>query len=140
MSDKFFLDTNILVYAFDLSAPRKCKIARNLIATAIEEGTGVIGFQVVQEFVNFALKAQKRPMKADQVQQYFQKVLKPLCAVHSSIQIYLRAFSILRETKFSWFDSIILACAEEAGCSTLYTEDMQNDRQVGAVRICNPFV
>lgn len=140
MSAKFFLDTNILVYSFDLTAPEKCRRARELINTALKGGNGVISFQVAQEFINFALKTKFRPMTLEQAQKYYQKILKPLCVIHSSAMLYNRAFDIKRQTKFSWYDSVVIASAEEAACDTLYSEDMQHNRLVGPVRIRNPFL
>ena len=54
MKDRFFLDTNIIVYSFDETNPDKQTRAKGLIAEALLTGQGIISFQVVQEFINFA--------------------------------------------------------------------------------------
>ena len=52
MSDRYFLDTNILVYSFDCSEPRKRQIAEGLVAEALRDGNGLISFQVIGEFLS----------------------------------------------------------------------------------------
>ncbi len=63
MSDRFFLDTNIFVYALSRSAPSKRLTASRLVDQAIESGKGIVSFQVVQEFfsVAFRLRAEFKP-------------------------------------------------------------------------------
>ena len=56
MKDRFFLDTNIIVYSFDSNAVEKQKKARELIAESLSSGNGIISVQVVQEFLNVATK------------------------------------------------------------------------------------
>ena len=55
MSAEYFLDTNVFIYSFDASAPTKKARAMDLVERALIEGTGVISWQVVQEFLNVAL-------------------------------------------------------------------------------------
>ena len=54
MKDRFFLDTNIIVYIFDKHSKQKNQIAQELLKEALQSGTGVISFQVIQEFCNVA--------------------------------------------------------------------------------------
>jgi predicted nucleic acid-binding protein len=56
MSGRFFLDTNIFVYSFDTSSPRKAAQAKKLIRGAIETRGGIVSYQVVQQFFNVALR------------------------------------------------------------------------------------
>ena len=62
MSDKAFLDTNIFVYSFDLTAPKKSAVAGSLIRSALQSQTGVVSYQVVQEFFHVALRRFAQPM------------------------------------------------------------------------------
>ena len=75
----FFLDTNILIYAFDSRAPEKQRLARALVRYALQTQRGAISSQVVQEFLNGALKKFKPPMTIQESQEYLQAVLIPLC-------------------------------------------------------------
>jgi len=140
MSAKFFLDTNIFVYSFDLADAGKREIATQLIANALRSGQGVVSYQVVQEFFNFALRKFKTPLDARQCDLYLDSVFVPLLAVHSSIQPTERALETLPKLRMSWCDSLILAAAAEASCSLLYSEDFQHGRTIGDVEIRNPFI
>lgn len=139
MSAKFFLDTNILIYTFDRSAPVKQRRASELLGEALEEQRGVISYQVVQEFVNASSKKFAVPLKSDDLAAYLKEILLPLCEVQSSPGLFRDALTLREETGFSFYDCLILAAASEAGCSVLYSEDLQHGRKVAGVRIQNPF-
>ncbi len=138
MSDRFFLDTNILVYSFDRTATRKQLRARELIAKALE-GRGVISFQVVQEFLNVALRKFARPMTVEQAQDYLDTVLVPLCRVHSDPSLYGEALSAHLRWRFSFYDSLVVAAALRSGCDTLYSEDLHHGQRIGRLTIVDPF-
>ncbi len=139
MSVKFFLDTNILVYTFDRQDKVKNKKAIGLVGDALEERTGVISYQVVQEFVNVASKKFAVPLQGENLELYLKAVLLPLCEVHSSGALFQRALGIQQASGFSFYDSLIVAGAAEAECRILYSEDLQHGRTVGGVKIVNPF-
>ena len=54
--DRYFIDTNIIVYMFDKDHPQKRETAIRIVKEALESGKGVISYQVIQEFCNVALK------------------------------------------------------------------------------------
>jgi predicted nucleic acid-binding protein len=140
MSGRFFLDTNIFVYAFDASAPSKAKKAGDLIRRAADTGEGIISYQVVQEFFNVAFRRFAQPMSEAEAEQYLITVLRPLLAVHSSPAIYFEALRIREKHRTSWYDSLIIAAALEGRCEKLYSEDLQAGRKIEGMRIENPFV
>jgi len=140
MSAKHFLDTNIFVYLFDKSDDGKRQIASQLVADSLQSGRGVISYQVVQEFFNVALRKFKSPFDARQCSAFLDGVFVPLLGVHSSIQLLERALELMPKARISWYDSLIVAAAAEAGCSVLYSEDLENGRRIGGLEICNPFV
>jgi predicted nucleic acid-binding protein len=139
MSDRFFLDTNIFVYAFDGKAPAKAKKAAQLIRRAVDTGEGIVSYQVVQEFFNVALRRFSQPMTVAEAEQYLITVLRPLLAVHSSPAIYVEALRLVAKHRFAWYDSLIVAAALEGQCETLYSEDLQDGREIEGLRIENPF-
>ena len=139
MSGKFFLDTNIFVYAFDETAPAKAKTAARLVRNAVDTGKGIVSYQVVQEFFNVAFRRFARPMSAADAEQYLITVFRPLLAVHSSSALYVEALRIEWKHHFAWYDSIIIASALEGQCEILYSEDFQHGRNVEGLRIENPF-
>lgn len=140
MSDRFFLDTNIFVYSFDTNAPKKAPKADSLIAGALASHKGVISFQVVQEFFNLALRHFDKPMNSSQAEQYLAAVLRPLLAIHSSATLYSEALRLYSDGGVSWYDALIVSAAQQSGCGTLLTEDLQHGRQFGGLRIVNPFL
>ena|SRR5258707_6308085 len=139
MSAKFFLDTNIFVYCFDEDASRKNQRAQQLVEEALETRAGVISYQVVQEFLNAALRRFETPMTFSEAEQYLSSVLRPLLAIHSSAALYSHALQIAGQHQFAWYDSLIVASAMQAECAVLYTEDLQHGRRLGSLQIVNPF-
>jgi predicted nucleic acid-binding protein len=140
MSASSFIDTNVFVYAFHLGAPEgKRAVAAQLIRAAIAERSGVVSYQVIQEFFSVMLKKAAAPMTPDEAQEYLNAAFRPLLAVHSSIDLFDEALEIRHRHKLSWYDALIVAAAVEAGCSVLYTEDMHHGAKIGGVRIENPF-
>lgn len=94
MSDKSFLDTNVLVYPFDDRDPAKRDRARTLVAEALAESRGVISYPVAQEFLNAALRKFSSPLTPADAERYLTVVLEPLCAVFSSVELYRQAIDI----------------------------------------------
>ncbi len=140
MNDKSFIDTNMFVYAADSESGVKSRTAQQLIARAIQNSTGVISYQVIQEFLNVALRKFATPLSLEQAEWHIAKAFRPLFIVPSSLGLYSEALGIFSRHKVAWYDSLILAAAAEAGCSVLYTEDMQHGTTIRGVRIVNPFL
>lgn len=136
----FLMDTNVLVYSFDTTEPRKQQIAQEIIRYALHTQRGVISTQVVQEFLNLALRKFAKTMSTADARQYLLSVLGPLCQQFPSISFYDQALSLQLETGYSWYDSLVVASAIEAGCTSLLSEDMQHNRKVRNVTIINPFL
>lgn len=137
---KFFLDTNIFVYLFDTAAPAKSRTAEKLVRSAIQTKRGVVSYQVVQEFFNIALTRFAKPVRQREAEYHLRTLFQPLLGVHSSQRLFLEAIRIWEEHRFSWYDCIIVSAALEAGCETLYTEDLQSGRKLGRLQIENPFL
>lgn len=140
MSVKFFLDTNIFVYSFDRTSPKKSLRARQLIRQAIQTRTGIVSYQVVQEFFNVALRRFAHPMTSSDAEQYLSATFRPLLAVHSSHALYGDSLRLVERFKLSWYDALIVASAIESECNLLYSEDFQHEQRFGKLQICNPFV
>ena len=139
MSDKFFLDTNIFAYTFDSAAPRKSKVASELMLRAVATRQGIVSYQVVQEFFNVAIRRFAVPLTTAECEQYLTTVFRPLLAVNSSTALYFEALQLRAKHQLQWYDSLIVAAAMEANCAILYTEDLQNGREFGGLRVQNPF-
>ena len=138
MAKRHFLDTNVLVYAFGADA-RKQAISRGLIERALDTHDGVISSQVIQEFLNVATRKFSRPMSNDDAVRYFDQVLEPLCMVWPDAELFRRALSLRARFQFSLHDSLIVAAALAAGCTTLYSEDLQRGQRIDSVTVVDPF-
>ena len=136
----FFLDTNILAYSFDRTAPDKQQIASTLIRESLVAKRGFISSQVVQEFVNLVIHKQRVAFSARELDTYMRNVLLPLCIHFPSFSTYEHALKLHRQTQYRWFDALILTAASELECTTIITEDMQHQQVVNGVTILNPFV
>jgi predicted nucleic acid-binding protein len=139
MSARFFLDTNIFVYSLDTTVPAKARRAARLIHDGLETGNGFVSYQVVQEFFSVAFRRFAHPMSAFAAEEYLNTVFRSLLAVHSSPALFVSALQVYSQHGLSWYDSLIVAAAMEASCSTLYSEDMQHGRRIDDLRIENPF-
>ncbi|HET7291795.1 MAG TPA: PIN domain-containing protein [Vicinamibacteria bacterium] len=139
MPAEFFLDTNVFVYTFDASAPKKRARARELVRAALMKGAGAISWQVAQEFLNVALHRFERPLTPREAVEYLDDVLAPLCQVYPSGQLLRDALAIHTETGYHFYDCLIVAGASASGARILFTEDLQSDREVWGLRIQDPF-
>ncbi len=139
ISGLFFLDTNVLVYTFDASAPAKRTVAREWVRAGLRTQRGVIGTQVVQEFLNVALSKFAQPMGVTEARDYLRGVLQPLCQHVPSTACFDHALLVKEETGYSWYDALIVTAAIETGCKWLITEDLTHGRKIGSVTIHNPF-
>ena len=140
MSGRFFLDTNIFVYSFDVDSSDKARQATQLIRRAIETRAGIVSYQVVQEFLNVALRRFAQPMSVTDAEQYLSTTFRPILAVHSSHTLYAEALRIASRFRLPWYDSLIVASAIEAQCDVLYSEDFQHGQRFENLQVCNPFV
>ena len=139
MKDKFFLDTNILIYSFDASQPQKQKIARNLIKVGLDQGIGSISYQVIQEFLNVATRKFAIPLSYQDSRIFLSTVLEPLCEVYASIDLFHRTLEMVEQWKYSFYDTLIIAAALQNNCSLLYSEDLQDGQNIHELKIINPF-
>ena len=140
MKDRCFLDTNIFVYSIDRRDLVKEQKAAKLIRDNLGSLRGVVSFQVVQEFFNVASKRLVAPMTIESCQLYLERVFIPLLRVHSSAALYGEALAFQGRYRLSLYDSLIVCAALHAGCTILYSEDMQHGQRFGALQIQNPFL
>jgi predicted nucleic acid-binding protein len=129
---KPFLDTNVLVYAA-LSDDPRCATAERLLTAG-----GTISVQVLNEFANVARLKLKWPWPDIEamlalVRNRSTKVRDITLSTHEA------ALALARHHGLSFYDALIVASAIEAGCDTLYSEDMQHGRAIGGLKIVNPF-
>lgn len=135
----FFLDTNVFVYSFDPSNLQKQNAALALIHQALRTQRGVVSTQVIQEFLNTGLRKFPQALSTIEARTYLHAVLLPLCSHFPSGAFYERSILLQAETGYSWYDALIVSAALELGCSTLFSEDLQDGRVIRGMVIRNPF-
>jgi predicted nucleic acid-binding protein len=139
MSDKYFLDSNIILYSVDSRDSKKQKKAIELVEIAINSGDGVISWQVVQECLNTVSGKFSQQFKPADRDLFLSDYLMPLCAVYPSFSLYRQSLALQKKTRYSFYDSLIIAGALEADCSQLYSEDMHHGHEIQGLKILNPF-
>jgi predicted nucleic acid-binding protein len=132
MSDSPFFDTTVLIYAVSETDSRALTAQRVLAAG------GQISVQVLNEFAAVARRKLKKSWK--EISAALDDI-RSLCgpAIPLTVGIHERALKIAEDTGYQIYDALILAAAIEAGCTTLYSEDMQDGQKIGALQIRNPF-
>jgi predicted nucleic acid-binding protein len=139
MSAADFLDSNVLVYLFDNKDARRRDIAQQLVLGAHDKGTALISFQVVQETLHVLTRKLRPPMRVADAQDVLRDLLAPLWQVHPSPALYAKALALQDSLGFSFYDSLIVAAALQAGCKRLLTEDLQHGQRIEGLRVENPF-
>ena len=137
MIGRFFVDTNVLVYADDATAGAKREAARNVVREAVRTRRGVLSIQVLQEYFSTAVKKLAIPPEHARSRVEF---LGRLDVVTLHVDDLLSAIDLHRLHSLSIWDALIVRAALISGCHVLYTEDMQHGRRFEGVEIVSPFV
>jgi len=132
-----FIDSNVLVYLFDETDSAKRSTARRLVERGLESGEGCISFQVVQETLHVVIR--KLGASPDDARRLLESVLAPLWRVLPSADLYRRGIEIQARYRLSFFDALIVAAALEAGCTRLWSEDLQDGQRFDRLTVRNPF-
>jgi predicted nucleic acid-binding protein len=133
-----FVDTNVLVYAEDRDAREKHEAARDLIARLWDERDGVLSVQVLQEFHINVTRKLKKPMTSAKALQIVQEYLT-WTVIENTGSLLVQAIALQQRDRLSFWDSHVVQAAIEAGCDTLYSEDLNPGQRFGPVRVVNPF-
>ncbi|HEX8949082.1 MAG TPA: PIN domain-containing protein [Dissulfurispiraceae bacterium] len=135
---KTFVDTNILVYAYDSSAGEKHAAAAELMKDLWNTGHGIISTQVLQEFFVTVTKKIGKPLDAGAAKTIVKDLLKWKTVVIGG-EIILEAIDLHNEHNYSFWDSVIIASALEGGAGSLLSEDFSNTHKIKGLVIRNPF-
>jgi predicted nucleic acid-binding protein len=137
MSDKTFVDTNVLIYAHDVDAKAKHQLAKNVLRELWSQRSGVLSMQVLQEFyVNVTRKIASPLPKADA-----RRVLNSysIWCVETTPTEIAAAFRIEDESRIGFWDALIVASAAKAGTVRILSEDLNAGQMIAGIRIENPF-
>ncbi len=138
MSDKYFVDTNILVYAHDTSAGAKHLRAKALVEDLWRQRSGVVSTQVLQELcVNIRRKA-RHPVDLRTAREIVADYLS-WAVVTNTGESVLEALQLEEHYQISFWDALIIQAAEASGAAVLYSEDLSDGQTYRGVRVVNPL-
>jgi predicted nucleic acid-binding protein len=139
MSGESFLDSNIFIYTFDDVALEKQRVAQELVRTALQDGSGVVSYQVTQEVLNVLTRKLPQSMDVGDATRYLATTLEPLWRVQPSTELFGAGLALQARYRFGFYDSLIVAAALSAGCIRLYSEDLQHGQRIEGLTIEDPF-
>ena len=137
MNGRDFLDTNVVLYSLNDSAPVKHKVAQTLVARAIA-GEFVISTQVLAELAAVVMKKfADRLTPRDLIA--FLDTLAPVPIIKPDAEIVRRAVQAHAAYQIGFYDGMIVAAAERAGCKRILSEDLNAGQEYFGVEVANPF-
>lgn len=132
-----FLDSNVLIYAYDVSNPAKQRIARALVGTALAGGI-VMSTQVLAEFAAIMLHKLSPAARSEDLTAALD-ALGPVKLVAPDGDIVRRAVEAHAAYGVHFYDGMIIAAAERAGCERIWSEDFNSGQKYFGIAVVNPF-
>jgi predicted nucleic acid-binding protein len=136
VTERSFLDTNILIYADDLDAGEKNTAALELLTASMRDGVAVLSTQVLQEY--FVVATRKLGVDPVGARRRIE-LLAHADVVRIDVPDIFAAIDLHRLHSLSFWDALIVRAASVGGCARVLSEDMQHDAVIDGVRIENPF-
>jgi predicted nucleic acid-binding protein len=138
MADKVFVDTNVLVYSRDTSEPQKQAQAMAWMTHLWKTQSGRLSYQVLQEFYVTVTEKLRPGLNSEEARRDVRSLLawQP---VAMDARVLEGAWLVQDQHKFSWWDALILSAAQVGECRYLLSEDLQENQELGSLRIVNPF-
>jgi predicted nucleic acid-binding protein len=137
MSDKTFVDSNILIYAHDVDAKAKHDTAKDVLRELWSQRTGVLSVQVLQEFYVNVTRKIASPLSKEEARLVVNSYTV-WCTETTAAEI-AAAFRIEDESRIKFWDALIVASAAKASAVRILSEDMNDQQIIAGVRIENPF-
>jgi predicted nucleic acid-binding protein len=139
MSDRIFVDTDILVYALDADAGEKHAVAANVVAGLWESRNGMLSTQVLQEFYITLTRKVARPVSGNIARRLIRNYLVWELVLNDGA-IILHASEIEENYQLSFWDGLIVAAAYSKNAAAILTEDMTHAQVIEGVRLENSFL
>ena len=137
MSDKTFVDTNILIYAHDVDAKLKHEVARKILRELWTERVGVLSMQVLQEFYVNVTRKIASPLPKDVARQVVNSY--SIWCMETTPNEIATAFRIEDESRIGFWDALIVASAAKAGTVRILSEDLNAQQVIAGICVENPF-
>lgn len=137
MSDKTFVDTNVLIHAHDVDSPAKRDIANRILGELWAERTGALSVQVLQEFYINVTRKIAHPLPKASARRVVDAYT--IWAVDITPAEISSAFRIEDQARIGFWDALIVACALKSGATRILSEDLNAGPRIAGIRIVNPF-
>lgn len=133
-----FVDTNVLLYAEDTAHAEKHRSARDWLRALWLRRCGRLSTQVLNEFYVVATRKLRPPMPPGDVRAEIRRYQRwqPWVIDHATVE---SAWAVESRYGVHYWDALMIAAAQQQGCTMLLTEDLQHDQELDGVRIVNPF-
>jgi predicted nucleic acid-binding protein len=138
MSDRYFVDTNILMYAHDTAAGAKHERAKQLLEQLWRDRAGVVSTQVLQELCVNLLRKIRTPLDTKAIHHIVADYLTWEVVVNTSDSI-LDALDIQERYRISFWDALVIQAADASGAEVVYSEDFSENQKYGGVKVINPL-
>ena len=134
-----FVDTNVLVYARDDLEPEKQPVAQGWLEYLWNTGAGRTGIQVLNEYYINVTRNVRQPMAPEAARS---EIADPAAwqPVGIDENLVAAAWEIEDRYGFHFWDALVVAAAQAAGCDALLTEDLQDGQDLDGVVVVNPFL
>jgi predicted nucleic acid-binding protein len=139
MTDRCFVDTNILVYAYNADEKEKHARSAVLLKELWDQRTGVLSLQVLQEFYVTVTQKIEKPMSSEEAKKIVEDYIAAWEIVEPTTKTLLIALEARDKYQLHFWDAMIFAAVKEAGVKVIYTEDFQHGCEIEGIRFVNPF-
>lgn len=136
--DKVFVDTNIVVYAYDIDAGEKHQISLKILKDLWTSGLGIMSTQVLQEFFAVVTRRISQPLNIQTAKEIVKDLLTWDIVVNDG-DVILDAIDDHQRHRYSFWDSMIIVSAIRGGATLLLSEDLSEGQTIKGVTIKNPF-
>jgi len=139
IAEKTFVDSNILVYAYDIDSGNKHKQAKRVLMELWDGGVGVVSTQVLQEFYVTVTRKLSKPLA--------KRAAREIVATYDVWEVFrpgaadiVAASEMEERRRLSFWDSLILIAANRCGATTLLSEDLQHGMVIERTTVSNPLL
>jgi predicted nucleic acid-binding protein len=136
-AEKTFIDSSVLIYAFDESSQAKYQTANNMLSQLWMDHSGSLSVQVLEEFYTNITRKVRSPIARSTATKIIDDYAQ-WCGT-TTVHEVQAACRIEREAKVSFWDALIVACAQKNGATRILSEDLNHGQVIDGVEIVNPF-
>jgi predicted nucleic acid-binding protein len=137
--ERQFVDTNILVYAYDQTAGAKHDKARALLTELFHTGEGCLSMQVLQEFFVSLTRKIRNPLESTEAARRVAYLSEWILHVPERSDLF-SAIDLHEQLRISLWDAMVIQSARRLGCRVLWTEDLSDGQSYAGVTVRNPFL